>query len=99
MPKCLERISLNSSVPLIFKLGVGNIQHHFLQWLHLGTTLQTSLRRLGEVPSFLGIPVETAEKFDHSSMAIQDILLNHRCFYFILNQFSEMQQSTCHQPR
>ena len=50
--------------------AAGNIQYHFLPLLHLGTTLQTSVWRLGEVLSLLGIPVDTAEKFGHSSVAI-----------------------------
>ena len=79
-------------------LGAGDIRYHFLRWLHWGTTSQTSVWRLGEVLFFLGIPVETDEKFGLSSAAIQDILLNHKCFYFALIQFSEIQQSTCHQP-
>ena len=62
-------------------MGAGNILHHFLVWLHLGTTSQTSVWRLRKVLSFLGIPVETAEKFGSSFVAIQDILLNHKCFY------------------
>ena len=35
MPECLERISFNSSVPLFFKLGAGNIQHHAQSWTAL----------------------------------------------------------------
>ena len=61
--------------------------------------LTTSVWRLGEI-LFLGvITVETAAKFGHSSVAIQDILLNHKSFYFVLIQISEIQQTTCHQPR
>ena len=46
---------------------------------------------------FLVIPIEIAEKFDHSSVAIKDNLVNNRSFCFVLIQFSEIQQLTSRQ--